>query len=131
VLILVAVLAAAAVLGRLNGPDKSITDPRRSTLLTGPAGARALGDALQLLGVNVERRRRSLLDIDAASDGEPGRSVVALLDVPYRPDRAEVVAVKRFLDRGGRLFVAGQSGLDGCFGYHVSNFWLLRTRSSA
>jgi hypothetical protein len=54
---LVAALAVGA-LGLRSGVATAV-DVRRSTYLTGPAGARGLADALTRLGVRVERLRRN------------------------------------------------------------------------
>jgi hypothetical protein len=59
----------AASLGRREARPQD-TDLRRSTYLTGPEGARAWADALELLGVSVDRfrRRTTALPVPAAQE---------------------------------------------------------------
>ena len=45
------------------------TDPRRSTYLAGPGGARGFAEALQRLGVRVERHRRGVEWLDSLASG--------------------------------------------------------------
>ncbi|MGN6392949.1 MAG: DUF4350 domain-containing protein [Gemmatimonadales bacterium] len=51
---LVVVLGVAAALFGARRARQTDADPRRSTLLTGPSGARGFADALERLGVRVE-----------------------------------------------------------------------------
>jgi hypothetical protein len=72
------VLALAVASGFLGLGRAGLTDadPRRSTFLAGPAGARGFADALTRLGVRLERHRRPLGTLDRVAGD---RTVVAFL----------------------------------------------------
>ncbi len=74
-LLVVALAVASGFLG-LGRAGLTDADPRRSTFLAGPAGARGFADALIRLGVRVERHRRPLGTLDRVADH---RTVVAFL----------------------------------------------------
>ena len=111
--LLAAALAVAALLGRATAPDASLLDQRRSSLLAGPAGAKGLADALRRLGVAVVAERRPL----AVLDSVPAPGLIALLDLPELLSRTDLQTVRRYVERGGRVFVAGRSRLVTCVGY--------------
>jgi hypothetical protein len=115
--LLLGALVVAALLGRATAPDRSQNDPRRSSLLAGPAGARGLAEALRRLGVPVEARRRSLQHVDSL----PPSSLLALLDIREKLTRLEIVSVRRYVARGGDLLLAGPSNLGACFGVGVAS----------
>ncbi|HKT59498.1 MAG TPA: DUF4350 domain-containing protein, partial [Gemmatimonadales bacterium] len=74
---IVFVLGVAAGLIGLQRARLSDTDPRRSTYLAGPSGARGFAEALGRLGVTVEAFRRPIASIDTVT--RPG-TITAFLD---------------------------------------------------
>lgn len=119
-LILLLAFALAAIVAGWIGTQGAPTgdDPRLSTELSGPSGARALALALEELGTPVERRRRALFDLGGA---EPVDKTVtlALLDVSTLPSQSELLALRRWVDGGGQLFTAGFNVVENCFGVAV------------
>jgi len=113
---LVAVVLAALA-GMRNAPSRALFDHRRSTYLTGPEGTRALAQALESLGVTVERRSRALFDFKDDTAHVP--ELLALLDVDILPTRVEQRVLADYVREGGNLFLAGWSGVDRCFGLEV------------
>jgi hypothetical protein len=65
--LLVILGVGAAALGSRRARTTDI-DPRRSTYLTGPSGARAFAEALERLGVQVFRSRRPTESLDTLTD---------------------------------------------------------------
>lgn len=114
----VAVLAALAIgvaaLGS-RGRREPDLDRRRSTFLTGPEGAKGFADALERLGVEVERFRRRPAAL-AGSGGE--RTVLALLGPADPPDFLDATAIVSFADRND-LLLAGPAtnAVMRCYGY--------------
>ncbi len=120
------VLIAQAV-GREGPADAEERDPRVSTLRAGPDGARALADALGLLGVEVRRwkQRPQFLSPDSAG----GREALVLLGPSFRPSVPSMTAILRLADSGAApmdLVLAGEGAgrLMGCFGYGLRRRWL-------
>jgi hypothetical protein len=113
-----AVITGIALLGSLNAPDRRLSDPRRSTMLSGPYGARGLAETLTRLGLAVERRRKSFVGIDTLPAGR-NSTLLALLDLASEPSSSEIHALMARREAGQSLFVGGSSGLSGCFGYRV------------
>ncbi len=107
-------LAAAGLVGRRAAPDEAWEDHRASTYLTGPHGAKGLAEILRRLGVQVRQRRRPLFDLA----DERGRvaQVVAFLDIAY-PTAPEIQSVRDFVAGGGRVFIAGSTRIEACFGF--------------
>ncbi len=117
-LLLILVVMVAGAPGRQGSGEM---DLRRSTFLTGPHGARGLSDALERVGVRVDRHRRRLAALSAPT-GE-GRSAVAVLD-PSRPlDAWDALALQALGTQGVDLVVAGRTAnaLMRCFGYRVQS----------
>jgi uncharacterized protein DUF4350 len=109
-------LVLAALAGMLSAPARGSDDPRLSTYLAGPNGAKGLAQALARLHVIVEQRRRPYFDL-ASDRGVPAASVLlAFLDIS-EPTSRERVAVRGYVGRGGRILVAGVTGIERCFGY--------------
>ena len=113
----VAVLAVAAAIGSASAPRGMSFDPRLSTRLTTPNGAAAFRTLLTRFGVDVGERLRPLFDLDRmrADSG-------LLLFIPAPAGgltEPEVRAVRRWVERGGRLLLAGRSGVERCFGYVI------------
>jgi hypothetical protein len=107
-------LALAALAGTLSAPARGIDDPRLSTYLTGPNGAKGLAQALGRLHLVVERRRRPYFDL--ASDRGGASVLLAFLDIA-EPTARERMVIRDYVSRGGRIFVAGATGIESCFGY--------------
>jgi hypothetical protein len=74
--LLVALGIAAVALGTRRARVTDV-DPRRSTYLSGPSGARGLADAAERLGVTVIRYRRPVESLDAAAG--PESTLVAVI----------------------------------------------------
>ena len=75
---LVALLSLSALLGGRGNPLGE-EDPRPSTLLAGPFGARGLADGLARLGIEVRRFRHPISQLEA-NDGAGPRTALAVLD---------------------------------------------------
>lgn len=114
-------VALAAALGQ-RGNRGGEGDPRPSTLIAGPRGARGLADALQRMGLSVIRFRHGLqaLPLDSAS---AGRTALALLDPSAPLSGSEVGTLREWTEDagGGDLVLAGTgtNALMRCFGYAV------------
>ncbi len=110
---------AGAVGSRHN--RKPSEDPRRSTLLTGPYGARAYAEVLEAQGVRVERyRSRTAKLVDLPPDS---LEVLVLLD-PARPlDGAQAEHLLEYFEGQGDLLLAGWTTAAAmrCFGYDVDH----------
>ena len=112
----IGVLVLAALAGTLSAPTRGINDPRLSTYLAGPNGAKGLAQALERLHLTVERRRRPYFEF-VSDSVEPKRPVLfAFLDIAW-PTSRERIAIRDYVGRGGRIFVAGVTGIESCFGY--------------
>lgn len=119
---LTALAVLAALIGVLDRQQKRAPseDPRRSTFLTGPHGARALADALERLHVRVRRYRRPASEL-ATYEPDSTARLLAILDpsTPIRP-----AEIEHYLDYsasvgGPDLLLAGPGTgrLMRCFGY--------------
>src|SRR4029077_9701047 len=118
-LVLGAIVAVvlAAVAGVVTAPSRDLEDPRLSTYVAGPHGATGLAQTLRHLGVTVEQRRRPYFDL-ASDSAQPRQAVqLAFLDID-RPITRELTSVRDYVTHGGRVFVAGLTGIESCFGYH-------------
>lgn len=107
-----AALLLAGLLGRRAAPQPA--DVRRSTYLTTRDGARGLTDALGILGVVVERRRLPLFGL--ASDLRVPGDVLLVLDPAMPMTTAEEREVAGYLASGGRVVLAGVTGVERRFG---------------
>ncbi len=119
--ILVAVFATGVLLAGLAGiktaPSDELLDPRRSTYLVGPEGAKGLVQALSALGMTVEQRTTSLFDLrDVTADGD---RLLVLLGVSAPPNHVERAELARYVMDGGSLFLAGWNGVESCFGIEL------------
>lgn len=114
-------VAVAAALGQRGNRDGE-GDPRPSTLLAGPRGARGLASALGRLGIDVVRFRRGLQALPRDSV-RGGRTVLALLEPSVPLEASEAGTIREWASRedGGDLILAGPSTnpLMRCFGYAV------------
>lgn len=94
-------------------------DPRASTYLPGPAGAKALSDALERLEVEVTRLRTPARPHPGT--GEPAGRLLMVLDPgrPYSPYEARHLLEWYASPDGGDLLLAGDGSATvmRCFGY--------------
>jgi hypothetical protein len=112
--LLLVLAVGAGSLGARRARQTDI-DGRRSTFLTGPAGARGYAEALARLGVRVEPFRRPLSSLDSA----PGRrTLVAFLGPSRRLSSREGAAVAR-LDADLLLAGSGAAAAMRCLGYEI------------
>ncbi len=120
-LVLVSVLVTT--LGRRRAGEADV-DPRPSSLLTGPHGARGFADALVRLGHRVTRFRGATAALPIAGS-DSARTLLVLLDPTDEISSHEVAAFRSWNDsvRGGDLLLAGARaiGLMECFGYTVDS----------
>lgn len=121
-LALVALLAlgmGAALLGSRKRPAES-TDPRRSTFVTSPDGARALAEALTRLGVSVSRIRRRL-DSTAIDPHDGPRTLLAFLSPSEPLSGFEARQLAARVRRGGDLLLAGPAAgvAISCYGFYA------------
>ena len=108
----------AAVAGVLTAPTRDLEDPRLSTYLAGPHGAKGLAQTLRRLGMTVEQRRHPYFDLAGDSAQPPRREAVLLAFLDIDPPTArELATVRDYVTHGGRIFVAGVTGIETCFGY--------------
>lgn len=112
-----AVLAVAAAIGTASAPRGMSFDPRLSTRLTTPAGAAAFRTLLTKFGVDVGERLRPFFDLDRMR-ADPGL-LLFIPDPAGALTEPEVRAVRHWVERGGRLLLAGRSGVERCFGYVI------------
>lgn len=115
----VVALVLAGLAGSATAPGGGLFDYRRSTYLTGRHGSKALADALERLGIAVERREESFFRL---SDDQPFDGTIALLDVAELPTEVEAQRLADLVRTGGRMFLAGFNGVEACFG--VDRAWL-------
>jgi hypothetical protein len=120
-----AVLALGVVVAALGarGNRTPDADPRRSTFLAGPAGARGFAEALEQLGVDV-RRHRGRVDALAAAlaDGAARDSeLVAFLSPSEGLDAFEAEVLDGVRAAGTDLLLAGPGAEAAlrCFGWSV------------
>lgn len=94
-------------------------DPRRSTYLAGPRGARGFAEALTRLGVRVVRERARTATV-VRTPPTPGR-LLAVLDPTYPLDDADAERLADYRADGGELLLAGRGAAVAmrCFGYSV------------
>jgi len=111
-------IAVAAVLGALLAPTSSLTDRRLSTYLAGPYGAKGLGQTLTRLGAEVLRWRKPYFTLPDSAHPDTTR-LLAFLDVSLPSGGLESETIRSYVARGGRVFIAGPGGIDGCFGFRT------------
>ena len=116
VTVLTVLSLGVAALGT-RGRQEPDLDPRRSTLLTGPEGAKGFADALERLGLRVERFRRRPAQLVTADTGDDP-TVLALLGPVDRPDLLDATAIVAFAGRND-LLLAGPAAnaVTRCYGY--------------
>ena len=116
---LILLVALAAGLGQRENRSEQ-QDPRASSYIPGPRGARALAEALSRLGVRVERFRRRPRQLQVNRDSV-GRSILAVIDPVVGISASEVQDVLGWhtSPTGGDLLLAGPASgrLMRCFGF--------------
>jgi hypothetical protein len=115
----VVVLAFVAVIGARAGTPEG-GDLRRSTYLSGPAGASGLTDALARLGVRVLRVRQNPAWLAHDSSGEGG-GVLAVIGPADALSAAEGIALATGAASNVDLLLAGPGAAAAmrCFGWRV------------
>ena len=108
-------IGVAVYLAQRRSPGGGSHDARASTYLASPHGTKGLAETLRGLGVPVRRRERALFDLASPRHG-PVRELHAFLDISI-PTTAELAAVRAHVAGGGRVFVAGVTMIERCFGY--------------
>lgn len=117
-LVLVIVLGFGAVLLGSRHAKTSISDFRHSSFVPGPHGTRALADALQRVGVRVDRFRRQSM---ALADLQADDALFVVLD-PSRPmDFWDADQLTHFAEHTGDLLLAGigAESVMRCYGYAI------------
>ena len=115
--IFAALAIGAAALGS-KGRQQPDFDPRRSTFLTGPAGARGYAEALERLHVRVERFRGRPMELRRLPD--TGNPVLAVVGPTEEIDPLEAAAIARFGVRHDLLLAGeGAEAAMRCYGYVV------------
>src|SRR5437588_12128269 len=103
----IAAVVLAAVAGVVTAPTRDLDDPRLSTFLAGPHGAKGLAQTLRHLGMTVEQRRHPYFDLASDSAQPPRREAVLLAFLDIDPPTArELATVRDYVTHGGRIFVA-------------------------
>lgn len=118
-LVLVIGLGFGAVLLGSRHAKTSISDFRHSSFVPGPHGTRALADALQRVGVRVDRFRRQSM---ALADLQATDALFVVLD-PSRPmDFWDADQLTNFAEHTGDLLLAGlgAEGVMRCYGYSIA-----------
>ena len=95
-----------------------VTDPRRSSHLTGPNGASGFAEVLERLGTPVDRFEQPLFRLDTAGLAGADRWL-ALLEPSYSLGESELRSVGDWLSAGGNVFAAGDTGIEECFGMRI------------
>jgi hypothetical protein len=90
-------------------PSADDNDPRPTTYNAGPSGAKAAYLMLQAIGRKSRRWERPLSELDRVP-AERTTLILAAPDYPATEKDAIAGAVRRFLERGGRVLTTGPSG---------------------
>jgi uncharacterized protein DUF4350 len=114
------ILIVAAILGVRGATPMLPEEGPLSTREPGPGGAKGLATVLENLGVAVTRWQRPLFDFASDTVRIDPRRVLAFLDITW-PTPEELEALRGYVARGGRVFVAGSTGIERCFGYELQS----------
>ncbi|MES1260066.1 MAG: DUF4350 domain-containing protein [Gemmatimonadota bacterium] len=120
----------AAIAGKARAPAARTIDALQpSTFLTDPGGARGLLEALQRMGIDVQRFRERPKEL-AKLKQEP-RRILVVLDPAAAISAPDVTLLLEF-HRGADLLVAGHNAdnVMRCFGYKVKRSFLDSVRVS-
>src|SRR5688572_9874472 len=116
-LLLIAAIGVAIWLARRT-PQPPELDYRRSTMLPGPYGSRAVYDVLVQLGRPVQRRREPLYDFSIETSHSA--SLLVELNPPSELEPAEIEEVIYYVQHGGAVLSAGRGGgLTACAGWRL------------
>ena len=116
--LLLMVAISVAIWAARRTPQPPELDYRRSTLLSGPSGSRAVYDVLVQLGRPVQRRRTPLFDFSI----EATRSAALLVELnpPFELEPAELEEVVDYVRQGGAVLSAGHGGgITACAGWQL------------
>ena len=118
-LVLVTVVGVIVAAAGASRAGRGSADSRRSTYLSGPAGARAYAEALDLLGVEVLRFRRRATELSALN---PADLVYVVLDPSSAVTPLEAIRVRDLGTRGADLLIAGNGAESAmrCYGFEPS-----------
>lgn len=107
-----------AVWAARRTPKPPEFDSRRSTLITGPGGSRAIYDVLVRLGRPIQRRRTPLFGFSGDSIRPP--ALLVELHPPYDLQPAELEQVAHYVEQGGAVLSAGEGGgITRCAGWRL------------
>jgi hypothetical protein len=112
-LILCGVMVAMIVVVCVVAPSTEENDPRPTITNVGPHGAKAAYMTLGALGVKTSEWGRPLSELNTdLSDAQVARTTLVLAEPQYDATQENdlAAAVKRFLERGGRILATGASG---------------------
>jgi len=99
-------------------PQPPEVDYRRSTMLSGPNGSRALYDVLVQLGRPVQRRRTPLYDFSIETTHSA--ALLVELNPPLELEPAELEEVVYYVQHGGAVLSAGRGGgITACAGWQL------------
>ena len=115
-LLIVAIVVAIWAARRTPQPPE--LDYRRSTMLSGPYGSRAVYDVLVQLGRPVQRRRTPLYDFTIETPQPP--ALLVELSPPLALEPAELEEVVFYVQDGGAVLSAGHGGgITACAGWRL------------
>ncbi|HXO84610.1 MAG TPA: DUF4350 domain-containing protein [Gemmatimonadales bacterium] len=115
--LLLTMAIGVAIWAARRTPQPPRLDSRRSTMLSGPYGSRAVYDVLVQLGRPVQRRRTSLFDFTAETR-EP--ALLVELHPPFELEPAELDEVAYYVEHGGAVLSAGDGGgITACAGWRL------------
>ena len=99
-------LALAVATGFLMPASSDKDNPLPSSYLAGQHGARAAYETLLRSGYPIERWERPLSELAA----EAGPETVVILAEPFSREPEEMRAVRKIVERGGRVLATGYRG---------------------
>jgi hypothetical protein len=99
-------LALAIATGILMPSGNSNDNPLPSTYLAGQHGARAAYETLLRSGYQIERWEQPLSDLASTA----GPETVVIFAQPFSREPAEIKAVRKIVERGGRVLSTGYWG---------------------
>ena len=116
--LLLLVAISVAIWAARRTPQPPELDDRRSTLLSGPSGSRAVYDVLVQLARPVQRRRTPLFDF--SSEATHSAALLVELNPPFALEPAELEEVVDYVRNGGAVLSAGRGGgITACAGWQL------------